>query len=226
MKKVRVLLLVMTLALIMSGVGYAAWSDSLYISSIIRTGELNVSFVEDNSHLKVRGAEYVEPSLDINKESKGHTAEVSLNNMYPGAWAMFKVKGANLGTIPAKFQSVKANFQGDTELIPYLTFESGVSIDINGDNQIDKTAYFKGDLQNFEALFNDTIEKQLKDVIMEPKSSGSFLLGVPYDKAGDIEKKGLKDDYIIIRLKEDAPQELQGKSLKFNLDINFEQYNK
>ncbi|WP_040213400.1 hypothetical protein [Clostridium polynesiense] len=226
MKKIRFLLLVMTLALMMSGVGYAAWSDNLNIQGIIRTGELDVRFAEDDTGLEVRGSKYVNPSMSIiDKSEKPHNLQLSLDNMYPGSWAMFKIKGINSGTIPAKFEKVKVDFSGDKNLLSYLSFEGGVSIDTQGDGKIDKTAYFKGPLSDLQEIFNKAIEKELKNISMNPKNSGYFLLGVPVEKALDIEKKGIKDDYIIIRMDEKAPDEMKQKALNFKLEISFNQYN-
>lgn len=227
MKKVRFLLLIMTLALMMSGVGYAAWSESLSINSIIRTGELDVRFVEDTTGKGVRGSEYVIPSMRIiDKNEKSHKVEVSLDNMYPGSWAMFKIKGVNSGTIPAKFEKVKVEFSGDKNLLSYLTFQAGVSIDTDGDGKFDKVSDFKGALSDMESLFNKSIENEFKNTAMNPKNSGTFVLGVPFEKANDIEKKGVKDDYIIIRMDEKAPNDMKQKILNFNLDISFIQFNK
>ena len=206
----------------MSGIGYASWNDTLIAKNNVRNGDVDVRFVQDNSYESVRGCKYVIPSAKI-IDDKAHSMEVSLNNMYPGAWVMFKVKGVNKGTVPVKFDNVNVEFSGDRQLLLYLTFEAGLSIDSNGDKKPDKTCYFNGKLEDFAVKFNKEINN-LKNVVMEPNGSGNFILGVPYDKAGDIEGKGKKDDYVIVRLNNNLPQSLQSKNLRFKLTINFSQF--
>lgn len=223
MKKFKYIILSITLALMLSGVGYAAWNDSLAVSSTVKTGEADMKFVQDNSYKPTRGCEYVVPSAKIN-DDKAHVMEVTLDNMYPGSWGMFKVKGINNGTIPTKIDGMDIQFSGDKELLPYLTFEAGISIDSNGDNQFEKTCFFEGKLMEFADKFNEQ-KSLIKDTFLEPRNVGSFYLGVPANMAGDLEKKGLKDDYVIIKLSKDTPNELQKRNLKFTLAINFKQFN-
>lgn len=222
MKKIKILALSLMISLMLTGAGYAAWSDNLVVNNTVKTGELNANFVKDSEHTAARGAEYVETKIEI-ADTNAHTVQVTLNNLYPGAWAAFRVKGINSGTIPVKLNDIEVNFSGDKELVPYLNYEAGLNLDIDGDNKIDNsTGKFTGKLENMAADFNGKLDS-LKNIKLEP--NGNFYFNIPEDDAVDLDKDGSKDRYIIIHLDENAPKTMEKKTLKFTLTINFKQHN-
>jgi hypothetical protein len=224
MKKMKILALALMTSLMLMGAGYAAWADDLVINNTVATGELNVNFVKDDTYPSARGAEYVIPSVQIVDE-KEHTVQVSLTNLYPGSWAAFRVKGINSGTIPAMLDNFQVEFNGDEELLPYLTYEAGLTIDTNGDNVIDnKTDKFSGKLENIASEFNAKINS-LSDAKLEPNGKGNFCLNIPEEDAEDLDGDGSKEKYIIIHFDENAPLSTEKKTLTFTFTTNFKQHN-
>ncbi|MBZ9689201.1 hypothetical protein G9F72_023155 [Clostridium estertheticum] len=224
MKKIRFISIALVTSLMLMGTGYAKWDDNLVINGTVATGEFNVNFVEDETYPAAKGSEYVTPSVEIVDE-KAHAVQVSLTNLYPGAWAAFKVKGINSGTIPVKLDDIQVDFNGDKELLPYLTYDAGLTIDTNGDNVIDDgIEKFSGKLENIANDFNTKINS-LSDVKLEPNGKGNFCLNTPEKGAVDLDGDGSTDKYIIIHFDEDAPLSTEKKTLIFNFTANFKQQN-
>lgn len=224
MKKIKVLSFALVLALMLMGAGYAAWSDNLIINTTVETGELNINFVKDIEHTKAKGAEYVSPTIEI-VEDNLHLAQVTLGNLYPGSWAAFRIKGINCGTIPAKIDNVQVIFNGDEDLLPFLTYEAGLTIDADGDNVIDnEISKFSGNLRSIGEDFNERLNS-LRNVNLEPYNKGNFYFNIPEAEALDLDEDGDKERYIIIHFAENAPDTLENKTLTFTLVTNFIQYN-
>lgn len=224
MKKIKVLSFALVLALMLMGAGYAAWSDNLIINTTVETGELNINFVKDVEHTKAKGAEYVSPTIEI-VDDNAHVAKVALGNLYPGSWAAFRIKGINCGTIPAKIDNVQVSFSGDEDLLPFLTYEAGLTVDVDGDNIMDnEISKFSGKLQNIAEDFNERLTS-LRDVKLEPYNKGNFYFNIPEADALDLDEDGYKERYIIIRFAENTPDTLENKTLTFTLITNFIQHN-
>jgi len=131
MKKTRFLTLVLAVAVMMMGAGYAYWTDQLVINNTVSTGELNVRFVGQNvsrggddqsgtlpdGKSKAYWAAYVKhegrlngPATVVSEDGKTVTTEVT--NMYPGAYAQYYGTIENNGTIPAVFSNAVVTFTG------------------------------------------------------------------------------------------------------------------
>ena len=128
MKKTKVLVLVIACALMLSGVGYALWSDNITIKSSAQTGDLKVEIMDQcygaYSLTTMPGLTTYIPILQDNvpdqetymdlsnvtlSDSDGNgkdTIEVHVTNLYPQAKyaVFFKIK--NTGDFPVKLNSV------------------------------------------------------------------------------------------------------------------------
>ncbi|MEM2536220.1 MAG: hypothetical protein QW435_04400, partial [Candidatus Hadarchaeales archaeon] len=84
-------------ALAMTGVAFAHWTDTLYINGTVNTGKLDVSIENvicwDNENV---GKDYSGITCGV----EGDTLKITVTNAYPciGYYCEFKVK--NEGTIP------------------------------------------------------------------------------------------------------------------------------
>lgn len=136
MKRSKFLALVLVVAIMLMGAGYAYWQDTLVINNSMSTGELNVRFTNlannytrggDNQggqlpdgKSKNYWAAYVNhegliaghngPGTIISPDGK--TVTTLVTNMYPGAYAQYYGELENNGTIPAVFKNAQITFTG------------------------------------------------------------------------------------------------------------------
>lgn len=236
MKKFKFLILIVYLALLVTGVGYAYWSDSLIVNNTVTTGELSVRF-EDGSlnGLKfsdLKASKYVldaDTAIKIGNDNSivtdNNTAAITIPHIYPGSWAAFRLKAINSGTIPVKITDIKfSDISKDTELLSYLTFEGGIGIDADGNGTIDKYNKFSGSLSEVEKDINEWLSIDMKNTEIIPK--GGIYFYIPeQETAPDLDEDGTVDRFNIIRFKSDAPCETQNKSVTFKFTMNFKQFN-
>lgn len=234
MKNIKFLVLLIIMAVMFMGVGYASWKDSLTINSVIQTGVMAVNFVEDTeSKLESTVAgEYVKVNVKID-EKNNNTAEVAIDNLYPGAWAAFRLKAVNSGTIPAKFDNVVVEFDKEVDekgnelpekdkVLPYLTYKTGLRVYGQGQKEGFKDINLQGNLQDIGLQFNDKLQ-EIKDIQLEPNGVGSIYLGT--HKLKNL-KDPFKEGYMFIYYSKDAPNSTQGRTLTFKIKFNFKQFNK
>lgn len=224
MKRLRFLVVVTLIAFTLIGTGYASWQDTLVTSNTVSTGELSVELDNEKGEINAIASEQVKPHLSILEGSKA--VEVSFDNMYPGSYGAIKLQGKNTGTIPCKFDSIQLNTTGDTELIEYFIYEGGFEIDGDGDGVIDKIIYSSGLLKDFESNFNKLFRENLKDTELSPNGNGKFYFKTPTDASTlNANLNDKVDNYVVLKLREDAPIELQNKNLSFEIKLNFSQFN-
>ena len=116
MKKTKFILLALAAALVLMGAAYAAWTQSLTITSNINTGELFVKIEDKDNTVQVDKAgdgHYVDAGInpdDVFKITKSSNSDgdltistiaYELNNMYPGTKITSKLNFTNIGTIGA-----------------------------------------------------------------------------------------------------------------------------
>ncbi len=111
MKKTRFIAVVLIVAVMAIGAGYAYWTQELNIKGTVETGELKVEFVELEC-LKDHGGydnilcpcvdDYI--NVDLNMESNRLSA--SFENIYPGAGGYIRFRIANTGTVPAVVKGI------------------------------------------------------------------------------------------------------------------------
>jgi hypothetical protein len=161
MKKIGLVCLALVLAMGALGVGYAHWSQTLYINGTVETGtfivawsELNV--YEDDEYLE-KDVGSCDGSMDVWKASKvdpltGLTIDgyekvvVSVSNAYPGYFVHIVLAVDNFGTIPAHVIEIVPTGRDETDGQD-LTFEWLTGFE-----------YEKG-------RFYDVIDGQLQEII-------------------------------------------------------------
>jgi predicted ribosomally synthesized peptide with SipW-like signal peptide len=130
MKRTKVLALVLAVAVMLMGAGYAAWTDKLEVNTTIDTGELSVRFIHDNAiddywasprmyylSKNAPGYEQAWNSANPNDLLSG-TVQYSekamtftFHNLYPGTRAAGLYMIENNGTIPAVIQNVDVTIE-------------------------------------------------------------------------------------------------------------------
>lgn len=98
MKKARFLTAALAAAMITMGAGYAAWTDSVTITNKVNTGTFDVAFQGATGKMQ-------DGNLEVGKvaaTASGDDAQITLENVYPGATATIELPIKNIGTIPVK----------------------------------------------------------------------------------------------------------------------------
>jgi len=126
MKRTKFLALVLVVAVVLMGAGYAAWTDTFRVDSTIETGELSVelSCAKNDSDAEVKVFEVEKnryrqgaPNLDNifvaepKIDSKSNKATFEFKRLFPGTKAYAKVKAKNTGSIPAVINEVRVDYE-------------------------------------------------------------------------------------------------------------------
>ncbi|MEX1376317.1 MAG: hypothetical protein AB1Z23_02475 [Eubacteriales bacterium] len=98
MKKSRLVVIGIVAALLLTGIAFAAWTASVDVNVNAKSGELNVEIVDKAVGAVSDYVVFAEGDVVISSDKK--SATVSIDNMYPGAEAVFTVKVENVGTLP------------------------------------------------------------------------------------------------------------------------------
>ncbi|SES87073.1 SipW-cognate class signal peptide [Natronincola peptidivorans] len=101
MKKSRFLALILVVAVMMMGAGYAYWTQDLTIENTITTGRLEVEF--EGPELVLPNNTYMHESsdFDIDDDADIPALKLDLVDAYPGAQADISFKLVNKGTLAA-----------------------------------------------------------------------------------------------------------------------------
>lgn len=103
MKKTRLMVLTLAVAIMMMGAGYAYWQDEVDIGSTVSTGELDVTLSGASINNKTDEVKAIVDSE--NNDNKNLNFEIK--NLYPGASANYSFNLKNTGTITAKIDEMK-----------------------------------------------------------------------------------------------------------------------
>ena len=102
MKKAIGLFTALILALSMSGIAYAHWSEVLTITGVVETGEVCLEFtdvyVEIDQDKEVASVEY--DLIDTDGDGSYDKLELDLLNTYPCCWIYIEIDIHNCGSIP------------------------------------------------------------------------------------------------------------------------------
>ncbi len=104
MRKVKLLIAVLVCSVMMMGVGYAWWSDSITMATTAKTGDLDVDFVKGEVRDK-SGKNIVEGEVK-KLYTKPDYIYCELDKLYPGAEVIVDVTVKNTGDLPVKLKSI------------------------------------------------------------------------------------------------------------------------
>ena len=110
MRRSKFLALALIVSLMVMGVGYAKWSDTLVAVGTVKTGTLDVGFVKQNYHDNDGIID-----VKVNTYVQDDKATVTVENMYPGSEAEFQLELKNYGSLPAKTTISLDNFEISNE---------------------------------------------------------------------------------------------------------------
>lgn len=189
MKKTKYLALVLVVAIMMMGAGYAAWTDTLTVNSTVNTGYLDVDFTN------VIGSGLTSPLVEVahnivsdgdntygdhksagsGKMANNDLLELTISNFYPGAIAGRIVTVKNEGTVPVKIRRDDFTFFNHNVVPNTLTVavEDDITIDVLP-AEAQGTEMSKADLNWANKYVN-----------IEPGKSAAFTISFNFKSSSD-----------------------------------------
>ncbi|MGI6605853.1 MAG: hypothetical protein ACOX2X_02240 [Peptococcia bacterium] len=116
MKKTRMLLATLVCAVMLMGVGYAAWSDSVTLAGTVNTGELNVRFENDQFEPFVPTTYASGYATAVFNKLEEENIEFTFDKLHPGVVGVVDVAVKNAGDFPAKLANATVITTGDEVL--------------------------------------------------------------------------------------------------------------
>ena len=225
MKRTRLLAFSLVFALMLMGVGYAYWSDTLTVEGTVDTGTLDVNYTEtmavtyledfsdgtfgsNNEAYDGTGVTAVATGSIVPTSEVDDSVDVALGNLYPGCEGTIHFQVINDGTIPVKFAYGEVDITDASGLADYIQLNGYINFD-DGDE------YFIGNWDGHPAgnYFEDTLS------MLESRMNHNGSL------EGDILEPGdVMDVFIDFRVDPELT-DLQDTDLSFTLDMTWEQFN-
>ncbi|HHY91587.1 MAG TPA: hypothetical protein GX503_07970 [Clostridiales bacterium] len=236
MQRTKFLALVLAVAVVLMGAGYAAWTDTFRVDSTIETGELSVelSDARNDSDAKVKVFEVkkneyreaeardninvVGPQIDSNKKK----VTFQFKNLFPGTKAYTKFKAKNNGTVPAKINNVTVSWNtlnkgpdGKEDLAGAMMVDYRFRI-IN--NRGDKVEDFEGTCKLSD------LERELNAKLRGKELMSNYEL-VSWTTSG--QGKGKQENIFAFEIPHNALNGDQGERevLNVTIDFDFTQHN-
>jgi len=229
-KRSKILAIIMVLAFALTGVGYAWWTDTLYINGTVETGTLDVDFIaEEGCYPFMQDYPDIEYKdrpwfpLDNGLVETDITADgddkyiVTITGLYPGAKVRLDVKQQNVGSVPAKFANAELKFTKGAKYAEYLkgaahyrtnTYLSGNILGACEDWR--DNVWVWDDFDKLDDRMNEVLGNKL---ILAP---GDWLTFSTSDEGPGC---------IWIMLDEEAPNSVQDRTIEFVLTMNWKQFN-
>ncbi|MGB4438069.1 MAG: hypothetical protein WBJ13_02355 [Sedimentibacter sp.] len=229
MKKTKLIALTMVVAIMMMGAGYAIWSDQLFLTTTVRTGDFDMAITElttrtgdnelQNEKHNPRWHSYDWTHAGETEILNSNQAIVEFIDMYPGGIVQVDMKMVNNGTIPAKLKSIDVEVLGGNEdLFNLLRAETSWKADKDGDEKQDTVngwghvEWGKEPWYKVPSALNALVANlNTNNVVIEP---GGYL------SLGD----GTEEGCIKFKLDSSAGNEFEKQSVKFKLTFNWEQW--
>jgi len=220
MKKVKYVALILVLAFGLIGGAYAAWTDSVTLTSTVTSGTVDVR-VQEGKYLPtivVSGSEaaYMDASVSNTEDS----ITFNINNLYPvsqyNKGVALKASMRNYGTVPVKLDSIDFTMVNpDSPAWKYLRIYGHVALWKYNGESVSPTA-------QWTKTFQHVYLKDLKTVLEEK------LAGEVIEPGYIISFDGVDEDgntiYIYLLGKDDNGA-AQGESVGFTAVFNWKQFN-
>ena len=224
--------LLLVIALGITGLAYAWWTETLQIDGTVNTGELKVIFWNDPTEPtwgptwrvpNWRGygtAPYVTRTWSLSSDQK--TLTITLGNMYPRTGSQRIAFGMrNVGTIPAKLENVTIAIDGSPDLAYYVRTQGKIEYFTSTGTKLWEKSFgnwphIDGDLHERDVrleLLGDTLTSLLAGTVLNP---GDFLaFGEETEEGGCLG----------FALHATAPDNVELQSITFSLSFEFVQWN-
>lgn len=215
MKKTRYLALVLVVAIMMMGAGYAYWTDTLVVNSTVNTGYLDVDFTKIETPKTFPVIGYTDPqdvTIKSNIKALGDEGENGLDrdliefeliDFYPAAKVRRYITLENVGTLEVKIKKSDVKFIDgivDPALKPYMK--------VSANRFAILYPYSEGEVATLETSIEPAfVDFGLFDYI-KLKKGETCILEVEFE------------------LDKAAPNNTEVKSATYSMTLNVEQFNK
>jgi len=133
MKNKKFITAVLVLSMMLMGAGYAAWTQDFTVTANVNTGELDIALISDGevaistmiNDVKTEDTTYASGTVEI--LSSTYTANVVLDDMYPGAIAEFDVEVENTGTVGIQLDNIGDAVEVDDALLGTYTISAEIA---------------------------------------------------------------------------------------------------
>lgn len=118
MKKITLIAMTLVLALGLAGVGYALWSDSLYLEGTVNTGDIGLVWTQGEPW------DTEIPEKDVSWgfcEIIGNTLYITVTDAYPSIYYHFPIDLHGVGSVPVHTLMTVINGNPDWVQLPNLT---------------------------------------------------------------------------------------------------------
>lgn len=211
----KMIIAVITIAIMLLGTGYAYWTESLTISNTVSTGYLDVKFIDadvwdyDDSETFHHRSNLVIAHKSI--AADGQSISLTVDNLYPGSGASLDFLVENTGTIPAKIGTVTGRVIENQALADALDYYvDTVGIYTSGNRQLYEIDPIKADTVEELAL---KLQQNLESIILNP--GDKLYLYRSQEHPG----------YDIVMPSSITGNDFEDEQLIFNLDLTFTQVN-
>ena len=241
MKKTRIIAIVLVVALMAMGAGYAAWSEQITINTTATTGQLKVEFVQEDNWL----VDYPDLGVFDNKLSKPDyltggivhgpkVTTVTVNKMYPGSTVVFDLKAENLGSIPAKFDYADVRpAAGASQLLMDNVLVYGEIMHMRPGRILPVAIYNIALPVINNPVTISTLEARLNTILagLELKVGDYLVFDATDEYKAELESViGVNDSEqascIFLHLPMSAGNDVESQAAQFDIEFNFKQFNK
>jgi len=229
-KRAKFLMLVLIVAIMLIGAGYAIWNEELFLTTTVRTGKFDVEITgvgtrtgDDQRKNEAHDWHKYDWTHGVKANTKvlpdGNSAIVEFKDLYPGGVVQVDMKFENKGTIPAKLKGARVELlSGNEDLFNLLRAQTTWKADVNGDGVKDKWAHVNQDWWTVQRALDKLVESTNKvNLVIEP--GGWFTLGAESEEVEE-------ENCILFKLHPDAGNEYQNQYCKFKITFDWEQWAK
>ena len=221
MKKSKMLIATLVCAVMLMGVGYAWWTDSISLGGTVATGNMDVIWenYEPILPLVLTGA-YIDADVDASEDA----IEFTFSNLYPGGFANIDCVAKNESSIPVKLKEARISVDADAELAPYAE----VAVLYHKVNKDGWPVLGSFGLTPFVPIADlaDTLNgTALKGMILNPGER--IVFGVPEGETSpyDLDGDGIGEDCFLFRVNTAAPNDTMETQVDFTLYLDWVQFN-
>lgn len=221
MKKSRFLIISFVCAIMLMGIGYAWWTDSIAIGGTATAGNMDVRFENGDGYPYIAGSSYVEPEV-LSADENAIT--FTFDKLYPNALGILDFKAVNDSTLGVKLGTATIDVTGDPELIASLnTYLAFYVCDTSG-NYVQDSFGWTGYVpisQLAQEVNNNTL---LQNLVLEPGQTLYF--GVPEGQEApyDCNNDGEKESCLVVHVNPAAEEEIENQSVTFTLNLGWTQF--
>lgn len=226
MKKHKILVVALALAVMFTGAGYAYWTQTLTIDNTVNTGNMDVAFVcdgddaWDDGYISGRTSDLV--TLSSVRSDDKQSLDFTVGNFYPGAGASLDFVVQNTGSVAAKITQITSSDIENSTLCDALNYKFNkvkvyTALGIPYREQL-----IDVDADTVSALASGLTDA-LDDIILQPGdilvlvSDGWLGTGI----GGGIENPG----YEILMPASITGNQFEKETASFKLSLNFTQVN-